>query len=1074
MPEYLAPGVYVEEVDTGSKPIEGVSTSTAGMIGVTERGPANVPILITSYGEYVRWFGERLNIAVFHAGSNQYCYLPHAVEGFFTNGGKRVYVVRVESGGAVRAILDLLDRGSNTSASTRLLRAAPELTGGGTGAADPPIYVLNTNAVFNTGSLANGDRIRIGGGSDEEYRLVAAVPAAPFHVPLNFPLSRPYDPGLGAVNVDNINRVLAAAPNAFTSSQPAAAGDTSVSVTAAPGDIAVNDLLEIGAPLSGEYRFVTAVVTDGPAQRVTFRDPILLAHPLNTGVTKLNPNPGGADQIANNTLSAAAHAGDRTVYLTSPMSDFDLGETLIVFNRPDPDVNTHQVRRIGNLGLLSLGTGAYSAYPAGSIVEGVTLADDGAVAAKNTTAPAVAGTSVITVNNRAGLAAGDVIRVGAANSEFATIAALPNPSPGGAPPNPGNIVLTQSLTRAYPNGTVVQRQQMPISVPPARPVTTVVLDVDAGATVIPVTDGGTPPPPAGVRFLNSEFIRVTTASGDVTYHVLNDDAAALTAQPVTLTVPLAQAHGAGAPVAERGRLLTVQALDTGAWGNRLRISIEDEDPGLVASTPIVSAIGSTRLRLASLAGVEAGTLLEIDDPASGQPAPVKVREILDRATGEISLDAAAGLSPAQLAAITGAPPRTFSTRSREFRLTVYLMRQPDPLTPSRNDTILTFEVFRNLSMDPRHSRYVQKVVGSISGSPRLADRRPEGESWYIRVTDVAPTNNPRLGPEVLFDVLPDGRQRAARLPLAGGDDSIITLGDNDYSGIDAVNPEDRTGLHSLRNVEEISIVAAPGCTSLTLQAALINHCELMRYRFAVLDGLRTPNDSLADVQNQRQQFDTKYAALYHPWLLLPDPFPTSLTNSADFPIPPSGHVVGIYARTDIERGVHKAPANEVVRGGILGLQRVLNKEQQDMLNPSPSNINVIRDFRDNNRGIRVYGGRCITSDPDMKYVNVRRLLIFIEASIDRGLQWVVFEPNAEPLWARVRRSISNFLTLVWRNGGLEGTKVEEAYFVKCDRTTMTQTDIDNGRLICVVGVAPVKPAEFVIVRIGLWTARADN
>lgn len=247
----------------------------------------------------------------------------------------------------------------------------------------------------------------------------------------------------------------------------------------------------------------------------------------------------------------------------------------------------------------------------------------------------------------------------------------------------------------------------------------------------------------------------------------------------------------------------------------------------------------------------------------------------------------------------------------------------------------------------------------------------------------------------------------------------------------------------------------------------------MRYRFAVLDGPPPPADSIPDVQAQRQQFDTKYAALYHPWLHTIDPFPAGPIVRQDYPIPPSGHMLGIYARTDIERGVHKAPANEVVRG-VNGLQRLLNKEQHDILNPYPVNINVIRDFRNNNRGIRVYGGRVITSDSDWKYVNVRRLMIFVENSIDRGLQWVVFEPNAEPLWARVRRSISNFLTLVWRNGALEGTKPEEAFFVKCDRTTMTQTDIDSGRLICVIGIAPVKPAEFVIVRIGLWTAHADE
>ena len=186
-----------------------------------------------------------------------------------------------------------------------------------------------------------------------------------------------------------------------------------------------------------------------------------------------------------------------------------------------------------------------------------------------------------------------------------------------------------------------------------------------------------------------------------------------------------------------------------------------------------------------------------------------------------------------------------------------------------------------------------------------------------------------------------------------------------------------------------------------MQDALIDHCELMRYRFAVLDAHRAAARRDRRRPDQRQQFDTKYAALYHPWLLIPPPFPASPAQAADYPIPPSGHMLGIYARTDIERGVHKAPANEVVRG-IVGLQRLLNKGEHDILNPYPVNINVIRDFRPNSRGIRVYGGRVITSDSDWKYVNVRRLLIFIEASIDRGLQWVVFEPNAEPLWARVR------------------------------------------------------------------------
>ncbi|RYG25195.1 phage tail sheath family protein, partial [bacterium] len=375
----------------------------------------------------------------------------------------------------------------------------------------------------------------------------------------------------------------------------------------------------------------------------------------------------------------------------------------------------------------------------------------------------------------------------------------------------------------------------------------------------------------------------------------------------------------------------------------------------------------------------------------------------------------------------------------------------------------------------------ESVIGATeptSTTPlRKSDGRTEGASLYIRVKDQGADDDAkqaiRLGPETLTDTLPDGRAVPAKHPLDGGDDSIPTLQDKHYVGEDNVTPEKRTGLQTLRNLENISLVAAPGRTAAEIQNALIAHCELMRYRFAVLDSPVPPEDEIPDVQTLRGRYDTKYAALYYPWLTIPEPYPKSLGRISEYAIPPAGHMLGIYARTDIERGVHKAPANEVVRG-VVGLRRTINKEQQDILNPYPVNINVIRDFRPNNRGIRVYGGRCITSDSDWKYVNVRRLLIFIEASLDRGLQWVVFEPNAEPLWARVVRSVSNFLTVVWRNGALEGTKVEEAFFVRCDRTTMTQTDIDSGRLIVQIGVAPVKPAEFVIVRIGLWTARSDS
>jgi hypothetical protein len=511
--------------------------------------------------------------------------------------------------------------------------------------------------------------------------------------------------------------------------------------------------------------------------------------------------------------------------------------------------------------------------------------------------------------------------------------------------------------------------------------------------------------------------------------------------------------------------------------------VEDERVGLVANTSLQTIVNATTIRLASATGVEAGTILELLDP---NPAvdivigpPLKVVSITPDRTIRLAAALTAGPGGQQDAeAAAVALGQHLRARSREFRFSVYLLRAEQPARPFQADTILDFEVFPHLSLDPRHSRYIEKIIGRIGGTPvRLADRRPEGESWYIRVRDLAANQaeleSVRLGPETLVDRLPAGRTQPARHALTGGDDGVPTIGDAAYIGLDDREPENRTGLFSLRNIDEISLVACPGQTTATIQRALIDHCENERYRFAVLDGRRPPGDSLADVQAQRQQFDTKYAALYHPWLLIPDPYPLSLDTVPDYPIPPSGHMLGIYARTDIERGVHKAPANEVVRG-VLGLQRSLNKSEHDILNPYPVNINVIRDFRENNRGIRVWGGRVITSDSDWKYVNVRRLLIFIEKSVERGLQWVVFEPNAPPLWARVRRSITNFLTVVWRNGALEGRKPEEGFYVKCDETTMTQTDIDSGRLICLVGVAPVKPAEFVIIRIGLWTAQAQE
>jgi len=281
-----------------------------------------------------------------------------------------------------------------------------------------------------------------------------------------------------------------------------------------------------------------------------------------------------------------------------------------------------------------------------------------------------------------------------------------------------------------------------------------------------------------------------------------------------------------------------------------------------------------------------------------------------------------------------------------------------------------------------------------------------------------------------------------------------------------------TGLEALGELDDIAIVAVPdGGTydnpDICVQAAgaVIAHAEKSRYRIAVVDGPQ--GSSMNEIRKFRGKFDTKYGALYHPWVQILDPLqrPAQGAPPDRLLLPPSGFVCGIYARSDIERGVFKAPANEVVRG-LTKFEININKERQDVLNPEA--INALRFFP--GRGNRVWGARTMTSDPEWKYVNVRRLFIYVEHSIDKGTQFAVFEPNGPKLWANVTQTIEDFLLVLWRDGALLGDKPEQAFFVRCDRTTMTQNDLDNGRLICLIGIAPVKPAEFVIFRIGQFTA----
>ncbi|MFD7862940.1 phage tail sheath family protein [Streptomyces sp. NPDC057682] len=282
----------------------------------------------------------------------------------------------------------------------------------------------------------------------------------------------------------------------------------------------------------------------------------------------------------------------------------------------------------------------------------------------------------------------------------------------------------------------------------------------------------------------------------------------------------------------------------------------------------------------------------------------------------------------------------------------------------------------------------------------------------------------------------------------------------------------RTGIAALEAIDEITMVAVPDLMSAhqrgdiddegvrAVQLALIAHCEQMGDRVAVLDTPPGMNaQRVRTWRNDEAGYDSRYATVYYPWLKVLDPATGRQTL-----MPPSGHVAGVWARSDGERGVHKAPANEVVRGA-LDLELRLSRGEQDLLNPI--GVNCVRAFP--GRGIRIWGARTLSSDPAWRYLNVRRLFNYLEESILLGTQWVVFEPNDDRLWSSIRRNVTAFLSEEWRRGALFGRTAEEAFYVKCDRDNNPPESIDLGQVVCEIGVAPVKPAEFVVFRLSQFS-----
>ena len=531
----------------------------------------------------------------------------------------------------------------------------------------------------------------------------------------------------------------------------------------------------------------------------------------------------------------------------------------------------------------------------------------------------------------------------------------------------------------------------------------------------------------------NDVVAVVTSAG-TEYRII-----AGTSLVAPLAARLANPHPAGTAIGRVTGLMRVHARYEGDWGNAL--VVRAVPTSLLNGTVTLAANpGAQSLMLSSTFGLFAGSAIAV-----GAPGAVEVVTVasVNRATNEVTL----------AAPLAGGAAPTTAVASQEFNLFV---------DRYENDKVVESEQFEGLALNPLHARYAPRAVGAFDrASLTSAD---SGASELVRVSDLARADDgsdlPNAAALRLSSPIAGGSFR-----MSGGTDDIGSIDDDSFIGNPSDDPHLRTGIQALENENSLSIVAVPGRTSVAVQNALIAHCEKMRYRFAVIEppaGAR-----LADARTHRQNFDTTRGAIYYPWLDVPDPTgaPGDMIR-----IPPSGHVMGIYARVDTSRGVWKAPANEVV-SGILQLDTALSKGEQDILNPV--HVNCFRDFRSVNRGLRLYGARTLSSDPEFRYVSVRRTLLFIEQSLDTGLQWAVFEPNAEPLWASVKQSVTGFLRTVRRDGGLEGATEEESFFVSIGYDlTMTQADIDNGRMIVVIGVAVVKPAEFVIVRISQKTREA--
>jgi phage tail sheath protein FI len=1001
---YLSPGVYIQEVDGGTQPIEGVSTSTTGFVGMTVRGPVSgPPTLVTSFPDFTRKFGGFIpDSATFH----DYRYLPYAVKGFFDNEGALAYIERVLGQNAAPAS----DTGKMTGGLITAL-AANAASG------NTSIKLLTTRGI-----TAGAVSVTVGGAASN------TVPFAVGIMPWIGTLSVPGGVSGAPVTITGVNFGAAQDSSTVTFNGTVATvttwGETEI-VVAVPATAASGNVVVTVVESSGN-----SVASNG--LQFAVNTPVITGFSVPAGPAASSLTITGVNFGVQTSTSAVSINGTAATVVTWDPSGTSISVTVpadattgsVVVTIPGATASSPNITAASSADFIvtSAPVIAGLSIPAGTAPSSVTITGAnfgaaGTVTFNGTPATGVTwGTTSIEAPIPAGASTGNIVVTVGANTSNAMPFVVGNVpvitslgSPAGAV---GSDLVINGVNFGSNSGNWITIGGVPATTVVAWNSTQITVQIPAGAS-----------PTTHLTF-QQVVNGITTQEGPIAVASYQNNG------NVTLAVPLVNGYQAQYTTVftdepNPGTQCQLQAQDPGAWGGTISVQINQSSQASsqVVSIPNVTVLNT--VQLTSAASFYAGALVEFNRGTS------KVFKKIQSIAGSSIVVT----NPFNTVNDLNPDPGFSSTtvRSCEF----------DVIASWNNVN----EQWRYLSMDNTIPSYYATVINN--GSSIL--------SVPSSATGDSVTDNPFILPSA-----PNGQT----LPLTGGNDGTAAPAVSGYIGVD-YGPGQRTGIQALADHDDIAIVAVPGITDQDVINALITHCETLKYRFAIIDpaphgGSGDVAATLDDIQAQRSLYDTEYAAIYYPRVTVLDPL-----TGTDIVVPPSGHMAGIYARVDETRGVYKAPANELI-GGIDSIQVKLNKGDQDVLNPFPTNINALRDFTAQDRGLRVYGARCITSDPEWKYINIRRLFIFIEHSLDIGTQWTVFEPNDQALWARLSQSVSAFLTTLWQQGALMGTKASDAFFVRCDQTTMTQDDIQNGRLVMLVGIAPVFPAEFVIIQIGQW------